>query len=256
MTRVITVVLAVITTAGVLTGCTFIKGSGILITDDMDFSDFTRVEVGAAFEVEIVQSEQFGVSITADDNLFKYIRVSQQGSTLKIGVQPAVMFRSATYRAEITMPQLHGLELSGATLGTVSGFESTENLDIEVSGASSLDLEEIKAGDITFDISGASTIVGEVTAGDIGFDISGASIVRLQGLADDIELDVSGASRVEMADFPVGSASVSFSGASSGTVYVDGRLDIDLSGASSLTYLGNVTLGNVDISGASTLHGD
>jgi hypothetical protein len=252
----IALVMAVMITAGVLTGCTIVKGSGILITEDMDFSDFTRVEVGYAFEVEIVQSDQFSVSITADDNLFEYIRVSQQGSTLKIGVQPAVLFRSATYRAKVTMPQLRSLELSGATRGTVSGFESAEDLDIEVSGASSLELEEILAGDTTFDVSGASRVTGEITAQDVNFDISGASTVRLRGQADDIGLDLSGASHVEMDDFLVSSADVDFSGASSGTVHVDGSLDVELSGASSLTYLGNATLGDVDVSGASSLHGD
>jgi hypothetical protein len=255
--KIVTVLLMVaMITVGLLTGCTIIKGSGVLVTEDMDFGDFTRVEVGYAFQVEIVQSDQFSVSITADDNLFEYIRVSRQGSTLKIGVQPAVMFRSATYRAKVTMPQLLSLELSGATQGTVSGFQSTEDLDIEVSGASSLELEEILAGDTTFDVSGASKIIGEIAAHDVNFDISGASTVRLLGMADDIKLDLSGASHVEMADFLVSSADVDFSGASSGTVHVDGNLDVNLSGASSLTYLGNATLGDVDISGASSLHGD
>jgi hypothetical protein len=256
MKRVIALVMVAMVTAGLLAGCTIVKGSGAIITEDMDFSDFNRVEVGYAFEVEVVQSDQFSVSITADDNLFEYIRVSREGTTLRIGTQPAVIFRSATYRAKVTMPQLVSLELSGATRGTVSGFESVEDLDIEVSGASSLELEEIVAGDTTFDVSGASRVIGEITAKDINFNISGASTVRLQGMADDIKLDLSGASHVEMADFLVTSAEVDFSGASSGTVHVDGTLDVELSGASSLTYLGNAILGDVDVSGASSLHGD
>lgn len=256
MKRVIALVMAVTIAAGLLTGCTIVKGSGILRTEVMDFGDFTRVEVGYAFEVEIVQSDQFSVSITADDNLFEYIRVSQQGTTLKVGVKPAVVFRSATYRAEITMPELRYLEISGATRGTVSGFESVEDLDIEVSGASSLDMDGMVAGDTTFDVSGASTVVGEIIAQDVDFDISGASTVRLSGTAEDIRLDLSGASHVEMADLLVTSADIDFSGASSGTVHVDGSLDVELSGASSLTYLGNATLGDVDISGASSLHNE
>ena len=256
MKIVIVLVTAAMIMAGLLAGCTLVKGSGVIVTENMDFSDFTQVEVGYAFEVEIVQSDQFSVSITADDNLFEYIQVSQQDSALKIGVQSAVMFRSATYRARVTMPQLSRLELSGATQGTVSGFESVEDLEIEVSGASSLELEKILAGDTTVDVSGASKVIGEITAQDVDFDISGASTVRLHGLADDIILDLSGASHVEMTDFLVNSADVDFSGASSGTVHVDRSLDVKLSGASSLTYLGDAILGDVDISGASSLHGD
>jgi hypothetical protein len=247
-------VLTMIVVAGLLTACTVVKGSGVLKIEEMDFSDFTRVEVGSAFEVEIAQSDQFSVSITADDNLFDYIQVSKRGTTLKIDVKPAVMFHSATHRAEITMPELLGLELSGATQGSVTGFETIE--DIEVSGASSLELEEILAGDMTFDISGASRVNGEVDADDIEFDVSGASTVRLRGTAGDIELDLSGASNAELEDFPVSDADVNLSGASRATVSANGRLDIDLSGASRLTYTGNPTIGDVDISGASTMRNE
>ncbi|HEY40297.1 MAG TPA: DUF2807 domain-containing protein [Dehalococcoidia bacterium] len=249
----ISLILVLAMVAGLLTACTVVIGSGTLKTENMDFSDFTRVEVGGAFEVEIVQSGSFSVSITADDNLFEYIQVSKQGSTLKIGVKPAVMFSSATHRAEITMPELLGLELSGASQGSVTGFESMEDLDIEVSGASSLTIEEIVAGDIRFDVSGASRVTGEVDAGDVELDISGASTIRLQGMAADMKLELSGASNAELGDFLVSNASINFSGASRGTLNVDGRLDVELSGASKLTYTGDPTIGDVDISGASTM---
>jgi hypothetical protein len=250
---VVTVVMVV---AGLLAGCTIVRGSGVLRTEEYDFSDFTKVEVGGSFEVEIVQSDRFSVSIIADDNLFEYIQVSQQGSTLKIRVQPAVVFLSATYRVEITMPELLGLELSGATRGAITGFESGEDLDIRVSGASSLELDGIVAGDMAFDISGASRVTGEITAGDVEYDISGASTVRLQGAAGDMKLDLSGASNAELDGLPVSDADVNLSGASRAAVNVDGILNIDLSGASKLVYVGNPTIGDVDISGASTMRGN
>jgi hypothetical protein len=250
----ISLVLVLMMVAGLLMGCTVIVGSGTLKTESMDFSDFTGVEVGGAFDVEIVQSDSFSVIITADDNLFEYIRVSKRGSTLKIDVEPAVIFRSATHRAEITMPELYGLELSGASHGTVSGFESTEDLDIEVSGASSLDIEGIVAGDMRFDISGASQLTGEVDANDVEFDVSGASTIRLEGMAADMKLELSGASNAEMDDFLVSNVSINFSGASRGAVNVDDRLDVELSGASRLNYTGDPTIGDVEISGASTMN--
>ena len=75
----------------------------------------------------------------------------------------------------------------------------------------------------------------------------------MQGSANDIVIDASGASRAELAAFPVNNADVKLSGASRGTVNMDGRLDVDLSGASKLDYLGNPTLGTFNVSGASTL---
>jgi hypothetical protein len=65
--------------------------------------------------------------------------------------------------------------------------------------------------------------------------------------------DASGASRFNLDDFTVNNADVDFSGASSGTVNLDGRLDADLSGASRLWYIGEPNMGNIDTSGASTI---
>ena len=251
---IVAVLTVVLLTSGLLAGCGgVVKGSGNLETQTFDFTGFTRVEVGHAFEVEIVQSDSYSVTITADDNLFKYIQVSKEGGTLKIGLKPITTSWSATLRAEITMPQLSGLALSGATRGTVSGFSSTENLDIKVSGASSLDLVEMSASDIDFEISGASRVTGDIIASDADFEVSGASTVQLQGSAKDIVIDASGASRAELAAFPVNNADVKLSGASRGTVNMDGRLDANLSGASKLEYIGEPTMGNINTSGASTL---
>ena len=256
MKKVIVAVLAaVLLTSVLLVGCVggpVVKGSGNLATAKFDFSDFTRVEVGSAFEVEIDQSGSYSISVTADDNLFDYILVSKQGSTLKIRLKSASYIATNT-KAEITMPQLRGLELSGASKGTISGFSSTENLKVEVSGASSLELVDISSGDAKLSISGASSVKGNLKTGDIDFDVSGASTVELEGSAKDIDVDASGASHVKLADFSVRNADVTLGGASNGTVNLDGRLDAGLSGASHLKYIGEPTMGNINTSGASTL---
>jgi len=96
-------------------------------------------------------------------------------------------------------------------------------------------------------------VTGDITAGNAEFDISGASSVELDGSANDIAADVSGASSLKLDDFTVSNANVDLSGASSGTVNLDGRLDADLSGASRLWYIGEPTMGDIDTSGASSV---
>ena len=244
----------VLLTSGLLLSCAgAVIGSGKLKTEEYVFSDFNKVEVSSAFEFEIVQSGSYSISITADDNLFEHIQVSKEGETLKIGLKTLTSLGPVTMKAAVTMPQLRGLELSGATRGTVSGFSSTENVDIEVSGASSLELAEMSAGDVKFGISGASKATGDITAGDADFNVSGASTVQLEGSASDIVADVSGASRMKLAGFTVNNADVRLSGASTGTVNLKGKLDANLDGASKLEYIGEPTMGTVNTSGGSTL---
>lgn len=69
----------------------------------------------------------------------------------------------------------------------------------------------------------------------------------------DLSAAVSGASRLELAHLAVHGANVLMSGASQGTVNLDGRLDATVRGASTLSYTGNPTLGNIDTSGTSTV---
>jgi hypothetical protein len=234
----IVAVVAVVSTVLALKGWPEgLVGSGSLETEAYAFSDFTEIEIGSAFQFEIRQSSSYSINVTADDNVMEHVQISKDGQTLKIGLRTGLgIFLgpvSATLRASVTMPQLRELTASGASHGTVSGFSSTEDLDITVSGA--------------------SRVTGDMTAGNVHFGISGASTIQLEGSADDIDANVSGASRLNLEVFTVHNADINFSGASSGTVNLDGRLDANLSGASTLWYIGEPTMGDINTSGASTV---
>ncbi len=209
-------------------------GSGNLETEEYAFANFTRVEISSAFEFEIKQSGSYSINVTADDNVIDRVQISQDGQTLKIRVGGVpTSFRSVTLKALVTMPQLGGLTVSGATRGIVSNFNCTEAVSIAVSGA--------------------SRVTGDITAGDIEFDVSGASTVQLEGSADDMVAIISGASRFSLGDFTVNNADVNISGASTGTINLDGRLDANVSGASTLLYIGDPVMGTMNVSGASSL---
>lgn len=255
MKKAVMLMVAVLLLSCLAAGCYgAIRGSGNLETREFNHSNFTRIEVGTAFEVEVVRSDSFSISITMDDNLFDYLNVSKSGETLEIRLKSGYGYISHTAIAEITMPELRKLDFSGATDGTVSGFSSAQDLAVGLSGASSLDMVDMAAGDVDFGLSGASHLTGGMTAdGDVRFDISGASSVILSGSADDLDADVSGASRLALDDFPVNNASIELSGASNGTVNLDGTLNADLSGASHLYYIGEPTLGELKTSGASSI---
>jgi len=208
-------------------------GSGNLETEQYAFANFTRVEISSAFEFQIKQSSSYSINVTADDNVIDHVQISQDGQTLKIRVGGVPSFRRLTLKASVTMPQLGGLTVSGASRGTVANFNSTEAVSIGVSGA--------------------SRVTGDITAGNAEFEVSGASTIELEGSADNMVAVVSGASRFSLDDFTVNNANVNISGASTGTINLDGRLDANVSGASTLLYIGDPVMGTINVSGASTL---
>jgi len=205
-----------------------------VVTQEEAISDFDKVDISHSFVVDIKQGENFSVIVRVDDNLVEQLQVEKFGSTLKIGLKTGISIVSnATLEAEITMPELTGLDLSGASSATISGFKSTKNL--------------------TVDLSGASSLRGDIEAGDTSFDLSGSSNANLTGSGGNLTLDASGSSDVDLSDFPVVDAEIDASGASTVTVNASGRLDVEASGASNVTYLGDPSMGTIETSGASSV---
>jgi hypothetical protein len=212
-----------------------------LRTEEMQFSDFTAVAVGWAFNVIITQSNSYSVILTADEKLFDDIQVTKTGDTLKIGLKPGLFMGlrlksllSKVRRAEITMPNLYELVLSGAACGVVTGFSSSHAFILDLSGASSLEVVDMSVGDM-----------------EVG--LSGASRLNAKGVAKDLLMKASGASHSDLLNFPVHDANINFSGASEATVNLGGVLDAKVSGASHLKYLGEPTMGTIKTSGAATV---
>jgi hypothetical protein len=171
-----------------------LRGSGNLETREMDLSGFTRLDVSHAFRVYLTQSDTFRVIITADDNVWDSLEVSMWRDTLKLGFEPgAFTVQDVTHEAEISMPTLKAVELSGAS--RLSGDIESGDLAVDVSGASQLTLDG-SGGDLTLDASGASKVdLSQFVVGDANVDASGASQVTVN-VEGRLDADASGASRV------------------------------------------------------------
>lgn len=220
-------------TAWVVGGCIGenITGSGNLTTESHDFSDFSRIEAHSGFEVEVTISDTFSIEITADDNVHEYIVVEKSGDTLDIRLRGTRFYHSVTLMAEITMPDLYRIELSGGSHAEITGFSS---------------LQDFRAA-----LSGGSHLNGDITAADVEFELSGGSQVELEGSGDNLAIDASGGSQLDLEEFPINDADINMSGGSRATINIAGTLDADLSGGSRIFYIGTPTLGDTQFSGDS-----
>ena len=229
--------LSLVAVVFLLAGCavpftTQLAPSGPLVTKDYDLSNFTAVAAGSAFEVEITRSDSYSVSVTVNENMVERLDVGVSGNTLRISLKPDIgITGAATLKAKVTMPELIGLDLSGASRTTLAGFKSDKSLKSEASGA--------------------STLRGDLTCGDASFSVSGASKVNLSGSAQDLNVEASGASTVDLSNFASQNTVVNASGASKIIVAPSGSLDVEASGASTVRYTGEPAKLKTNISGAS-----
>lgn len=219
-----------------LGGCIgeIVDGSGNLTTEHHVISGFTEVEVHDGFEVELKQGDEFSVAITADDNVHEYIKLTKTGDKLSIRLLGTRFYNNVTVRAAITIPSLYELGLSGGSQGTIEDFSSAHTFRTDISGGSQLE--------------------GELNAGDITLNLSGGSQVELAGSADDLKIDGSGGSRFYLDELTADDADIALSGGSRASINASGTLDTDLSGGSRVEYVGSPTLGDIELSGDSSIN--
>jgi hypothetical protein len=293
---IITLAVILIITSLLITGCNglfTVKDAGPLTSRTYEFTDFNAVDIGSSFKVDIGYSDTYSVQITTNENYFNDIVVAKSGNTLKFGEKPrwGIGDFSRTLEVKITMPELKRLKLSGATEGRVSGFQSTNDFDSQLSGASKLNLK-IETGKFNSEISGASEMTATITSTDsdirlsgsseIMLDmatgnfvykssgasyasgnieaistslyLSGSSNIELTGSGGDIHLSGSGASNFKLAQYYVKDVDIELSGASNANMNISGMIQGYLSGSSDLIYKGNPILSDrLDISGGSRI---
>ena len=164
--------------------------------------------------------------------------------------------KNEKFTAEITLTSLENIELSGVCkLETIGNF-TTNQLKIDLSGATKVFINDnflVKEG-LIVNMSGATSVKGQITCQKSIFDISGASTLNLKGNTSRCTLDASGASKIFLEEFPINTLKAELSGASKGHFQVKEEISISTSGASKATYIGDPKILSQESSGASNIN--
>ena len=175
---------------------------------------YTKLDVSNAFDVT-VSDQVTDVVVTVGELAHDRVVVRVVDGELLIGFKPNTMYNG---KAVAVIP-------ANANLS-----------DLELSGASSF-TGDLRGDDVDIELSGASTYRGTVEATELDIDLSGASDAILSGACQTkMGIDLSGASTLKAADLSAMSVYGEMSGASDADVTVCSDLNVELSGASTLTY--------------------
>lgn len=167
------------------------KGSGRIVTETREITDFSGVDVGGVFEVEIVAQKDFSVEVEADDNLVPLIKTEVRDGVLHIETEKRISSQNGM-KVRITAPDISRIEASGVVKVGLTDSKNSE-LHVDSSGASRI------------------SITGETTR--LIVEVSGACKVAAEGLqAEDANIEARGASTVDI--FATGNLRATASGAS------------------------------------------
>ena len=201
-------------------------------------SGFDKVDIGSAFTINVVQGSQFSVKASGRDQDLDDLEATVTGSTLKVRYKNTKWGwnnNRKQVRIDVTMPQLRGMDFSGACTATVRGFRNQGNVNLEVSGA--------------------STATIDLDADQLAVDFSGASTVNLNGKATRMDGEISGATTLKAYNLQTKQVSLEVSGASGASVSATEKVNVQASGASSVRYRGGASVSS-NISGASSVRRD
>ncbi|MEJ2204542.1 MAG: DUF2807 domain-containing protein [Gemmatimonadota bacterium] len=190
-----------------------VRGSGHLVSETRPVSGFDAVSASGAVTVIVERSGRETVSITAEDNLLRYLDTEVRGGVLFVGPRPGV---SLAPRREIVVH--------------VEVFEI-----VEIRGSGAVDME---------------ADLGWIP--ELWISLSGASSLTLAGAADVADVTLSGASRYDALDVETLDTWIEASGASRAWVWAERLLDARASGASEVRFRGTPTV-RAEVSGASTV---
>lgn len=229
-----------------------VTASGGSTTKTYALSGFTAVHADQDFSVAVTRGESFAVSVSAEESLIQYLTVEVRGDALYLGLDPSRTYRLASLTAEVTMPELSGVQVTGAADVFVEGFTTEEALTFTVADAGRLDIDALKAQDATFELSGASRLGGKLAlAGALSVIARGGSQAVLAGVARTVDVQASEASLVSLQRVAARTATVELTGGSKASVRAGRTVNASLSEASAMDYYGTAELGEMDVAGMS-----
>ncbi|HEY3473733.1 MAG TPA: DUF2807 domain-containing protein [Anaerolineales bacterium] len=201
------------------------RGSGNVVMETREVSDFDTIEIRYPARVFVRQGTSESLEIEAEDNLLPNLKTEVRNGRLEIFYRrEGGKHVNPTKTPEITIvvKDLADVDFSSAGELLVEGLK-TDSLEISLSGAGNLGLEDI-----------------EVTA--LQVNVSGAGSSTASGTADSLDVAISGFGDFKGSDLHSQDARVDISGAGSATVWVDDELNVELSGAGSVGYYGSASV--------------
>jgi len=227
---------ALLMVAVLVTGCALVPvfGSGKVVTRTESIEGFDSLIVEDGFHVKVSQGESYSVVICISEGLVKRLRVSKEGSALRIALAPGAMVNAekVTLEVDVRMPELCSLGMSGGS-----------HADLDHCAVKSLDAT----------LSGGCHLSGEIETGDAMFGLTGGSHVTLSGTAGNVTVKAAGGSHAKLGSLKAHDAVVEATGGGHATVHPSGRLDVTAKGGSHVKYVGSPVLGTVASDGSSSI---
>jgi hypothetical protein len=235
---VLPLIVAIFTVSACNARLSVIQGSGNVITEERQVTNFDRIALEGSGDVIVTQGGSESLTVETDDNVMEYVKTEVEGGTLTIGLvsglRTGVNIQSTTRLIfYVGVDDLTGVSISGSGEIEAKTLE-TEWLDAEISGSGKIRVSNLAAGELTTEINGS----GEVELFD--------------GKVDKQDISINGSGEYLAGVVCSASVQISVSGSGDATVCATESLEADISGSGSVGYYGKPSV-DVSTSGSGSI---
>jgi hypothetical protein len=214
-----------------------VQGTGNLITENRQVSDFNAIQLDGAGRLIITQGTTESLEIQAEDNIITELTSEVQDNKLILGFQESPLRKQIIPTETITY--------------TLTVINLTE---VTINGAADLDIDTLNTSSLELVINGAGQInIGQLTADNLAVKLAGTGTITVSGQVPAQSIAIEGAGNYQAGDLETSSTDIEISGLGNGTVWATTTLAVTISGGGSLEYYGNPEVSE-DISGLSRIN--
>jgi hypothetical protein len=236
-----------------------ITGSDVLETRTLELSGFDRIRLdsiarqGSRFETDITCGKPYAVTVTMDDNIYRYLDIRLEGETLVVGLQSPALYQSISMVLNINLPRLISLDMCGC-YAILHGSNPSENLDIFMNEGSQLWVDHLQTRALGVTLLNYSLLFGGFVSNTAVFDMSGGSNAWLwNGNCDTLKATLSGAG-VAINELVAQDLDIVLREDSKASINVTNKLKAVLQGRAVFQYYGNPVTVNILSNPSATIH--
>lgn len=144
----------------VLVGITLAITAQAQQTRTFDVAGFTGIRNSTSADVQVFQSSNFKVEVTANPDVFDDLEIKVDGDVLQIKSKGKFSISRSWGKVvvKVWLPSINSLTVNGSGNCTLQTPIKTENLQVAVNGSGDIKLKEIDAKTVSVNIHGSGSV--------------------------------------------------------------------------------------------------
>ena len=203
-------------------------------TETRNLGSFSQVHSGGSWDVILVEGSKEEVKIEVKGVDLDKVKTEIDGDVLRLGLVNG-NYTNVSLKFYVTYRSLEGIKCSGSGKMTVKSDIEADDFYIGLSGSGDIILQELQAGELEASISGSATV--KIAAGSV----------------NEAEIKQSGSGDFVAETLAIKELHVSKSGSGSTLVGDLGEVSLQSSGSGDLVYSGSPRMGEIRVSGSSSI---